>query len=168
MACGPGNAIGRDQSYVAWAAAREAEGWYGLAVGDHILSGELLPHPFVLLGAMASATKRVQLMTATANNLMRSPVETAQAAITLSELSNGRFELGLGAGWLRSELEAIGIDFPQPRVRAQRYVAAIKLVRDLFSSGRAVGDGHHYRVDIDLGRPPRRSPSLIGAVAGPW
>ncbi len=168
MSCGPGNAIGSGRSYAAWAADRESEGWHGLAVGDHVLSARLLPHPFVVLGAMASATSRVELMTAMANNLMRSPVETAQAAITLNEMSGGRFVLGLGAGWQRDELEAIGIDFPPPRERAGRYVAAIQIVRDLFSSGRAVGDGHHYRVDVDLGQPPNRAPLLVGAVAGPW
>ena len=76
-------------------------------------------------------------MTATANNLVRSPVETAQAALTLHELSDGRFNLGLGAGWQRDELEASGIDYPPPRQRAERYVAAIQIVRDLFSTGRA-------------------------------
>jgi len=150
------------------AAAREAEGWYGLAVGDHVVSDRLLPHPFALLGAMAPATSRVELMTATANNLVRSPVETAQAALTLHELSDGRFNLGLGAGWQRDELEASGIDYPPPRQRAERYVAAIQIVRDLFSTGHAAGDGRYYHVDIHLPRPPRRSPQLIGAVAGPW
>jgi hypothetical protein len=53
-------------------------------------------------------------------------------------------------------------------VRAERYVAAIKLVRQLFSSGRAVGDGRHYEVDIDLGRPLLGPPLLYGDVAGPW
>ena len=41
-------------------------------------------------------------------------------------------------------------------------------MRDLFSSGRAVGVGHHYRVDVDLGQPPKVAPLLVGAVAGPW
>jgi alkanesulfonate monooxygenase SsuD/methylene tetrahydromethanopterin reductase-like flavin-dependent oxidoreductase (luciferase family) len=117
---------------------------------------------------MAAATSRVALMTATANNLVRSPVETAQAAITLNELSNGRFALGLGAGWHRNEIEAMGIDFPSPRARAERYVAAITIVRDLFSTGRSVGDGRHYHVDIDLERRPQDPPPLYGAVAGPW
>jgi len=168
MSCGPGNRIGSAESYARWAADREAEGWHGLAVGDHVLSDRLLPHPFVLLGAMATATSRVELMTATANNLVRSPVETAQAALTLHELSGGRFALGLGAGWQRDELEASGIAYPSPRERAERYVAAIQIVRDLFSTGRAVGDGRHYKVDINLAHPPRRAPQLIGAVAGPW
>jgi alkanesulfonate monooxygenase SsuD/methylene tetrahydromethanopterin reductase-like flavin-dependent oxidoreductase (luciferase family) len=168
MSCGAGNRIGAEQSYTGWAAAREAEGWYGVAVGDHVVSDRLLPHPFALLGAMAAATSRVELMTATANNLVRSPVETAQAALTLHELSDGRFNLGLGAGWQRDEIEASGIDYPPPRQRAERYVAAIQIVRDLFSTGRAAGDDRYYPVDIHLAGPPRRPPPLIGAVAGPW
>src|SRR6476659_8881671 len=85
----------------------------------NVLSDGLWPHPFVLLGAMAAATSRVALMTATANNLVRSPVETAQAAITLNDLSQGRFALGLGAGWNRNRIEAMGIEFPSPRARAE-------------------------------------------------
>src|SRR5215218_2552502 len=112
MSCGPGNRIGPGLSYTGWAAAREAEGWYGLAVGDHVVSDRLLPHPFALLGAMAAATNSVELMTATANNLVRSPVETAQAALTLHELSDGRFNLVYGSGWERDEVEVIRIDYP--------------------------------------------------------
>lgn len=168
ISTGMGNAIGSDHSYATWAAAREAEGWHGLAVGDHVLGTGLLPHPFALLGAMAAATNSVELMTAMANNLVRSPVETAQAALTLNDMSSGRFALGFGAGWARAEIEAIGLDYPPASERASRYVAAIRIVRDLFSSGRAVGDGHHYHVDVELSRPPESPPPLIGAVAGPW
>jgi alkanesulfonate monooxygenase SsuD/methylene tetrahydromethanopterin reductase-like flavin-dependent oxidoreductase (luciferase family) len=125
-------------------------------------------HPFVVLGAMAAATSRVGLMTAVANNLMRSPVEAAQAAITLNEVSAGRFVLGFGAGWARHELEAAGIPFPSPRERAERYVSALRIVRDLFASGRAIGDGAYDGVDIDLGGPPAAPPPLVGAVAGRW
>jgi alkanesulfonate monooxygenase SsuD/methylene tetrahydromethanopterin reductase-like flavin-dependent oxidoreductase (luciferase family) len=67
-----------------------------------------------------------------------------------------------------TKIEASGIHYPPPRERAERYVAAIHIVRDLFSTGHTVGDGHHYRLNINLTRPPRTWPPLIGAVAGPW
>ena len=70
---------------VEWAARREGEGWSGLAMADHVSSGRggVQWHPFSAPGAMAVGTKRVSLTTAYANNLMRSPVEYAQAALSL-------------------------------------------------------------------------------------
>lgn len=59
-----------------WAADREAEGWTGLAMADHVShGGKGWWHPSSVLGAMAASTDRVLLTTAYANNLMRSPVE---------------------------------------------------------------------------------------------
>ena len=136
-------------------------------MGDHVLGTGLLPHPFALLGAMACGDEQRGAMTAMANNLMRSPVETAQAALTLNDMSGGRFALGSGPGG-RGPDRSDRPRLPPASERASRYVAAIRIVRDLFSSGRAVGDGHHYHVDVELSRPPESPPPLIGAVAGPW
>src|SRR3954471_5293712 len=95
-----------------WAADREAEGWDGLGMYDHwYLStvGRGLFHPFAVLGNVAGLTSRLRLTTTFANNLARSPVEFAQAALTLQYLSAGRFDAGLGAGWSAQELEGAGL-----------------------------------------------------------
>ena len=168
ISCGHGNSIGASASFSAWAADREAEGWHGVAVGDHITSGGFWEHPFIALGAMAAATSRVRMMTAMANNLLRSPVEVAQAALTLHQLSGGRFELGLGAGWQREEIDGIGFAYPAPRDRARRYVEAILLVRELLTTGKAVAAGEHYNVDVEFGSRPVEAPAIVGAVAGRW
>lgn len=115
-----------------WAADRGAEGWTGVAMADHVsYGGKGWRHPFSVLGAMAASTDRVLLTTAYANNLMRSPVEVAQAALTLQALTGGRYEVGLGAGWAEAEITGSSLDYPDARTRAQRFREAVMIVRDL-------------------------------------
>ena len=148
-------------SPVDWARRREEEGWHGVAMADHIVTGRRGHwHPFAALGAMAVSTSRVTLTTAYGNNLMRSPVEFAQAALSLHALSSGRYEVGLGAGWAKEELVASGLDYPPPRQRAERFREAVIVVRDLLR-GACKHDGRHYKVDLlaagPAGRPAARS-----------
>jgi len=152
-----------------WARAREAEGWSGVAVPDHLHSGgpgDL--HPFATLGAMAASTSTIQLGTAYANNLIRSPVEFAQASLTLQALSHGRFEAGLGAGWQQGEIRGIGMTFPNPTERARRLREAIEIVAGLFR-GPVEHSGVHYRVDLKAAGPRvGERPRLAAALGGPW
>jgi hypothetical protein len=77
----------------------------------------------------------------------------AEVDLERHNLSGGRFALGFGAGWVRAEIEAIGLEYPPSRDRAGRYVAAIRIVRDLFSSGRAaelVADSLQNLADLGI------------------
>jgi alkanesulfonate monooxygenase SsuD/methylene tetrahydromethanopterin reductase-like flavin-dependent oxidoreductase (luciferase family) len=154
---------------VDWAVRREAEGWTGLAVADHIVAGDQgLWHPVAVLGALAAATSRVTLATAYTNNLMRSPVECAQAALSLHALSGGRFELGLGAGWAMDEIVSAGLDFPIPRERAERFHEAAVIVHALLR-GPCRHEGAHYKVDLAAAGPVADPlPPLTAALGGPW
>ncbi len=113
------NLLGSGVEPVAWARQREAEGWDGIGVTDHLWAGTTpFSHWAVTLGQLAAVTERVTLLSCFANNLLRSPVEFAQAALALQRASGGRFEAGLGAGWSQEEIEGIGACFPPPAVRA--------------------------------------------------
>lgn len=91
-------------------------------MGDHMtLSGFWALHAFPSLGAMAIATTRAKLATMFANNLLRSPAESAQLAVTMQELSRGRFEAGIGVGWSAPDCNAIGLALPDGPERARRY-----------------------------------------------
>ena len=152
-----------------WAAAREAEGWPALATGDHLsVLDQGCLHAFPVLAQMASATSRVQLYPAFANNLVRSPVEFAQLALTMQTLSDGRFEAGLGAGWSESEMVGAGIDFPPAPARARRFREAVLVVRDLLR-GACRFEGEFYRVDLsEVGPRTGPPPPLFAALGGPW
>ncbi|NIR99166.1 MAG: LLM class flavin-dependent oxidoreductase, partial [Gammaproteobacteria bacterium] len=84
---------------------------------------------FVAATQMACATTHTRITTSFCNNLFRSPVEFAQAALSLQAASDGRFEAGLGAGWLQDEIEAMGDVYPSGPERVSRYVEALTVVR---------------------------------------
>jgi alkanesulfonate monooxygenase SsuD/methylene tetrahydromethanopterin reductase-like flavin-dependent oxidoreductase (luciferase family) len=111
-----------------WARAREAEGWHGLAASDHFVTlGLAYPHLWVALTEMACATRAIPITSSFANNLFRSPVEFAQASLSLNRAASGRFEAGLGAGWVEDEIVRIGWRFPE---RAGQH-RGVQIVREL-------------------------------------
>lgn len=156
---------------VAWARDMEAQGWHGICASDHLWVGKTVyPHVFVTLAAMATATTRIRLTSSFANNLFRSPVEFAQAALTLDALSGGRFEPGLGAGWLEDEMIRTGRPFPGGGDRVSMYREALTIVRRLLRTGACRFEGEHYRVDIGdppMANVPATPPTLIGSASGP-
>jgi probable F420-dependent oxidoreductase len=116
-------------------AARIAEdaGLDHLALPDHVVMGRgtdtypfgTFPYepdepwlePMTALGAMAAATERITLATAILITSVRPAPLIAKSAATLDVLSRGRFELGLGTGWHREEIEASGYEFKRLRAR---------------------------------------------------
>jgi alkanesulfonate monooxygenase SsuD/methylene tetrahydromethanopterin reductase-like flavin-dependent oxidoreductase (luciferase family) len=151
-----------------WARAREAEGWYGLAVADHLWDrGLAYPHVWVALGAMAASTSRVMLTSSFANNLVRSPVEFAQASLAVQQASSGRFEAGLGAGWARAEIEQIGHRYPPSAERISRYIEAITIAGELLRTRHCSFHGDYYGVDVDILGPDVPPPPLVASVGGP-
>ena len=163
------NLVGTRSEPVAWARRREAEGWDGVGVADHLWAGTTtFPHWAVTLGQIAAVTERVTLLSCFASNLLRSPVEYAQAALTLQRASNGRFEAGLGAGWAREETEGAGLRFPPPGERVERYAEAVAIVRLLLTTGACSYAGRHYQIEVPcLGPAVDRPPPIVVAVGGP-
>ncbi len=155
-----------------WAREMEAQGWHGICASDHFWVGPTrYPHVFVSATQMAMATSRVTITTSFANNLFRSPVEFAQAALSLQRAAAGRFEAGLGAGWAEDEMQAIGAAYPDGPTRVSMYVEALTIVRSLLKTGQCTFKGRHYQVHIDgergltpLGEPP---PPLVASAGGP-
>ena len=163
------NFMSVDQDPAAWAGQREAEGWHVLGCADHIWSGRrAYPHVWVTLATMAAATSRPLLTSSFSNNLFRSPVEFAQAALQMQAVSGGRFEAGLGAGWSRDEAVGAGLDYPLPGVRAGRYIEAVQIVRALFIDGSCRFSGAHYGVDVPMlgPRPTTGPPPLVASLGG--
>ncbi len=154
-----------------WAAEKEAEGWHGICASDHLWVGATrYPHVFVAATQMACATSRIRITTSFCNNLFRSPVEFAQAALSLQAASNGRFEAGLGAGWLKDEIDALGMTYPDGPGRISRYVEALTIVRELLRTGQCTFAGEHYKVSItgtqQLAQVSDIPPSLVASAGG--
>jgi probable F420-dependent oxidoreductase len=136
---------------------------------DHFV-GEPFGHqlaPLIALTAAATATTTLRVGTLVLANDYRHPVMLAKEAATLDVFSGGRLELGLGAGWLRSEYEAAGIPFDTPGDRVSRLEESIRLLKALLDGEPATFGGSHYQVvELDsFPRPTQRPhpPLLVGA-----
>jgi probable F420-dependent oxidoreductase len=85
----------------------------------------------------------------------------AKQAATIDLLSDGRLELGLGAGWLRAEYEALGLRFDPPAVRIARLAETVRAVRALFDGKEVALDGEHVKLAGFAGAPARPLPPLM-------
>lgn len=152
-----------------WARRREAEGWHSLSVADHVFtSNRAYPHVWVTATAMASATSTATISTAFVNNLFRSPVEVAQAALQLQAVSDGRFELGLGAGWADAEVTGSGLRYPPPAERAGMFAESAQIIRALLHERTCSFHGEFYDIEVStLGPAVDPPPLLVGSVGGP-
>lgn len=149
----------------------EAQGFAGVSSADHIFRTAAYPHVWVTLAAMACATERVRLSSAFANNLLRTPVEFVQAGLSLQALSKGRYEAGLGAGWLAAEVTGSGLPYPDPPARARRYREAVLIARELLREGRCRFRGEFYDIDVPVIGPLGDgvvAPPLVASLGGPW
>ena len=157
---------------VRWA---EDAGFDGAWLFDHFkpMYGEG-PGPcmeaWTLLAALAASTERIRLGALVTGMTYRHPSVLATEAVTVDHVSNGRLELGLGAGWFEEEHVELGIDFPAIRERIDRFEEALQVIRLLLTEDEARLDGTHYplRGATVLPRPVQRPtpPVWIGA-SGP-
>lgn len=95
----------------------------------------------------------------------RNPALVAKMAATLQLLSGGRFILGMGAGWDKTEYRAYGYDFPPAGTRVAQLEEALQIIKGLWTHERYTFTGQHYRVrDATCEpRPDPLPPVLIGA-----
>ena len=148
--------------------ARKAEdlGYSTLFLPDHF-DDQL--GPLTALAGAAAATERLKVGTLVLSNDYRHPVVLAKEAATLDLLADGRLELGLGAGWLRSDYDAAGMTFDPPGVRIERLAEAVAVMKALWATGSCDFSGRHYRVTGAVGSPrpaTRPHPTLLLAGGG--
>ncbi|GAT10019.1 LLM class F420-dependent oxidoreductase [Mycolicibacterium novocastrense] len=146
-----------------FARAVESSGFDVLSFADHLVP---MAPPFTSAAAAAMATERLHVGTLVLNNDFRHPVETAREAAGLALVSAGRFELGIGAGHMKSEYDAAGIPFDDGGIRVSRLAEAAEVIRALLDGRPVDADLQHYRIRSEAGRllpvPPYRVPLLIG------
>src|SRR5260370_7039373 len=94
-------------------------------------------------GAVTSA---LRLGTFVFNNDLRHPVVLAQELATLDRLSDGRLEIGIGAGWNKPEYEGAGIPYDPGATRIDRLAESITIMKGLFADGPIDFKGRFYRV----------------------
>jgi probable F420-dependent oxidoreductase len=126
--------------------ARRAEslGYATLLIPDHL--GRQLA-PIAALATAAAATTRLRIGSFVFANDYRHPLILAGEAATLDVLSNGRLELGLGAGWRVTDYRWLGLPYDEPKTRVDRLIEATAILKRLFAGERVSHAGTHYRMD---------------------
>jgi probable F420-dependent oxidoreductase len=164
---GPGAiAIGSAGAWRDFARRIEDLGYSTLSVGDHLVGGH---GPVAAIAVAADATTRLRVGALTFGNDYRHPVVLAQETATLDLLSDGRLELGIGAGWMRADYERAGIALDPAGERIERLAEAITVLKGCFSGDPLTFAGKHYRIDGHIGRPlpvQRPHPPILVGGAG--
>jgi F420-dependent oxidoreductase-like protein len=153
------------------AVARRAEdtGFDAFFRSDHYLTmgGDGLPGPtdaWVTLGGLARETTRIRLGTLMTAATFRLPGPLAISVAQVDQMSGGRVELGIGAGWFEAEHSAYGIPFPELGERFDRYEEQVAVVHGLWNTppGETFAfDGSHYRL---AGSPALPKPVQDGGI----
>jgi probable F420-dependent oxidoreductase len=159
----------RWHEYVAMARAAEEVGFDSIWVGDHYLyRGDGRPErgpweAWTLLAGLAARTERVRLGPLVACLNFHRPLVLAKVAATVDEISGGRLVLGVGAGWNRSEFDAMGVPYDH---RASRFTEAFEIIRRLLGGDRVsfAGRWHTTEDAVVLPPPTRRTPIMVGST----
>ncbi|MDE0911133.1 MAG: LLM class F420-dependent oxidoreductase, partial [Myxococcota bacterium] len=124
------------------------------------------PDPWVTIASMAAVTERLRFTTFIYILGLRNPIEVAKSTSTLGVLSNDRFALGVGAGWMREEFETMGVEF---KTRGKRLDESIEVLHKLWSGDLVEHHGKHF--DFPLLSmcpvPEKRVPVWVGGISGP-
>ena len=128
----------------------ESLGYSSLYLPDHF-TDQL--GPVAALMAAADATTTLRVGSLVFDNDYRHPAVLAKEAATIDLLSDGRFDLGLGAGWLASDYEQAGIPFDGPGKRISRMEEALQIIKGLFAGGKFTFTGAHYQIKDLEGSP---------------
>jgi F420-dependent oxidoreductase-like protein len=155
------------------AQAREAEsaGFDTVFVMDHFYQLPMLGSPdqpmleaYTALGALATATERVQLGTLVTGNTYRNPTLLAKVITTLDVVSAGRAILGIGTGWFELEHNELGYEFGTFTDRFNRLDEALEIILPMLKGERPTFSGKWYRAENALANPRYRDhiPLMIG------
>lgn len=158
--------VSRTESPAAWRElARKAEdlGYSTLYVPDHLDDQWA---PMIALAVAAEATSTIRVGTLVLDNDFRHPVLLAKEAATLDVMTDGRFEFGIGAGWMTTDYEQSGIPMERPSVRIDRLAESLEIMRAMWETGGATFAGTYYEVTEASGVPapvtPGGPPLVIG------
>jgi probable F420-dependent oxidoreductase len=163
MRFGLHTALPRGPEFAEFAIAVEESGFDALTIPDHLAASL---SPFAGAATACAVTSRLRTGTLVLNNDLRHPVDTAREAASVAALSGGRFELGLGAGHMKSEYDAGGLKFDPAGVRVDRLIESVSVISSLLTGASVDLDGAHYCVRAGAGElvasPGVDVPLLIG------
>jgi F420-dependent oxidoreductase-like protein len=148
----------------------EMLGFDSIWVYDHFITSPATTKPcfesWTTLTALATLTKNLGLGQLVTCNSYRHPAVLAKMGATLDAISNGRLNLGIGAGWYKLEYDAYGIPYPRDSVRIAQLREAVQIIKKMWIEDEPSFHGRHYTIDkaINSPKPVQKPhpPILIG------
>src|SRR4051794_8896652 len=159
------------QQWCDLADACEAHGVETLFRSDHYISqanetGNVAHDAWTTLAGLAARTTTLRLGTLVSPATFRLPGLLANAASTVDQISGGRIELGLGAGWMEREHRAYGFPFPETSERLARFAEQLEFIQGLGTGGGVDSRGPYYRLEAAPAQPKPvqkpRPPIIVG------
>jgi alkanesulfonate monooxygenase SsuD/methylene tetrahydromethanopterin reductase-like flavin-dependent oxidoreductase (luciferase family) len=155
------------------ALAAEEYGFHSIWLPDHmwVRGAPQLDYleSWTVLSGLAAATTKIRLGGLVFCNSYRNPAFFAKMLSTLDNVSNGRVEVGLGAGWMDEEYKAYGYEFPSGGVRANQLREGVEIIKKMFTEEKPSYEGKYYRITEAYNTPKPvqkpHPPITIGAVA---
>ena len=149
----------------------ERLGYESAWVCDHLVQPSRPNGPYLeawsLLAGLAARTEKIRIGVLVTSNTFRFPQVVAKMAVTIDHISNGRLEVGLGAGWYEPEHTMFGIPFPETKELVGRFREAVQVVDLLTREDTSSFDGKYYQLKNAQSRPGSvqkpRPPLVIGA-----
>jgi alkanesulfonate monooxygenase SsuD/methylene tetrahydromethanopterin reductase-like flavin-dependent oxidoreductase (luciferase family) len=124
---------------------------------DHFIQPSRPTGPYfeawTMLAGLAAVTSRIRIGVLVSSNTFRHPSLLAKEALTVDHISNGRLEVGFGAGWYEPEHPMFGLDFPPPRELVERYREAVEVLDQLLRNDTTSYAGTHYQLKEATMRP---------------
>ncbi len=144
----------------------EAMGYDGLWLTDHFFANGLPDLDYLegwtALSGLAEATSRLRLGLMVTCQSYRNPALLAKMAATVDHISDGRLELGIGAGWMEEEYSAYGWSFPPIKLRLAQLAESLEIITGMFGDSTFTFEGEHYRVvDAPCAPKPLQDPLPI-------
>ncbi|MCW4016419.1 MAG: TIGR03560 family F420-dependent LLM class oxidoreductase [Candidatus Bathyarchaeota archaeon] len=132
----------------------EKLGYHSVWLDDHLmLKKTSILECWTTLSALSTVTKKIRLGTMVTCNSFRNPALLAKMAATLDNISNGRLELGIGAGVQQSEHNAYGFPFPSAKTRIERLNEAVQIIKNMWTQEKTSYNGKHYRIKDAVCKP---------------
>jgi F420-dependent oxidoreductase-like protein len=129
-------------------------GYYSVLLDDHMMLKQMpILECWTTLSALSSVTKKIRLGTMVTCNSFRNPSLLAKMAATVDNISNGRLELGIGAGVQKNEHNAYGFSFLTSKTRIERLDEAVEIIKKLWTKDKASYNGKYYTIQDAVCEP---------------
>ncbi len=158
---------GSRKEWVELAKATEDHGFSSLTMPDHF-TDQLAPVPALM--SAADATSKLRIGALVWDNDYKHPVVLAKELATMDLLSDGRLEIGIGAGWMATDYEQSGMVYDKPGVRIDRFLEGLEIIKRAMTGEKFSFTGAHYKITDYIAAPlpvQRPCPPILIGGGGP-